>query len=402
MQEKKIWIVNQYAGSPGHGMEFRHYYLAKALIERGHSVHIISGSYSHLYTKLPEVTGDFTFEKIEKINYCWVRIPSYEKSGSLKRIFNMAIFAWKLKSMPLKKFDFPDVILVSSPSLFPIVKAKKWARKFGAKLFFEVRDIWPLTLMMLGNISSFNPIIKIMQWFENYGYKSADKIISLLPGAKVHMLKHGMKDENFFYLPNGIDTNSREEKSDGDEEISGIPEDKFIVGYAGTLGVSNAMSSLVEAARLVHSNQAIHFVVVGSGYEKERLIKMSEGLSNISFLDAVSKKKVSRVLKKFDVCYIGWRKESLYRFGISANKIFDYMFSAKPVIHAVEAFNDPIAEANCGISVEPQNPYAIVEAINKLIAMPVEDRERLGENGRKYVIMNHSYKVLAEKLESLF
>ena len=177
--QKTIWIINQYAGSSVHGMEYRHYYLAKEFIAKGHKVVIISGSYSHLHKLEPTTNGTFTSEEIEGITYCWVKVPKYDRSISLGRFKNMMAFAWNLRKLPLDDFPKPDAIIVSSPSLFPIVTARKWATIFKAKLLFEIRDIWPLTLQELGNLSNFHPLILFMRWFERYGYKKSDFVVSL-------------------------------------------------------------------------------------------------------------------------------------------------------------------------------------------------------------------------------
>ena len=102
-------------------------------------------------------------------------------------------------------------------------------------------------------------------------------------------------------------------------------------------------------------------------------------------------------MNRFDICYIGWKKESLYRFGISANKIFDYLFAAKPIIHSVDAYNDPVNDAKAGISVPPENVDGIVEAVLKIASMSIEQRAELGKNGREYVLAHHTYKALVEK-----
>ncbi|MBQ2575547.1 MAG: glycosyltransferase WbuB, partial [Bacteroidales bacterium] len=109
------------------------------------------------------------------------------------------------------------------------------------------------------------------------------------------------------------------------------------------------------------------------------------------------KTQVPSLLSLMDLLFIGWRKNPLYRFGISPNKIFDYEMSGKPIVHAVEAANDPVAEAGCGISVEPENAEAIADAIMKLKVMPADELQRLGSNGHQYVLQNHTYSVLANK-----
>jgi glycosyltransferase involved in cell wall biosynthesis len=98
-----------------------------------------------------------------------------------------------------------------------------------------------------------------------------------------------------------------------------------------------------------------------------------------------------------DILYIGWRRSPLYRFGVSPNKLFDYMMAGKPIINAISAGNDLVAESGCGISIPPEDPVAIAEAIKKLIDMSPLEREEMGRRGREYVIKNHDYKVLAKR-----
>ena len=103
-----------------------------------------------------------------------------------------------------------------------------------------------------------------------------------------------------------------------------------------------------------------------------------------------------------DVLYIGWHHSELYRFGISANKIFDYLLAKKPIVHSVNAGNDPVQEAKAGISVAPESPQQIADAIVQLYQMSIAERKQMGENGRKYVEEHHSYEKLAASYEQLF
>src|SRR5664279_2205905 len=141
-----VWFVNQYAGSPRHGMEFRHFELGRELAALGLTVVVISGSYSHLLAHQPTTNGAYTFEDVDGLTYCWVKVPSYRRAMSLGRIYNMVMFMLRLYRLPTARLPPPDAIVVSSPSLFPILPAQRWARHTGSRLVFEVRDIWPLTL----------------------------------------------------------------------------------------------------------------------------------------------------------------------------------------------------------------------------------------------------------------
>ena len=144
--------------------------------------------------------------------------------------------------------------------------------------------------------------------------------------------------------------------------------------------------------------------MLGSGPEKNNLIKLvkSLNLKKVFFHEPVPKEQVLDFLKQMDALYIGWHNSSLYRFGISPNKIFDYLHASKPIINSSGAKNKIIKDANAGFSVEAEDPKAIAEAIIKLTDMSVKQRKKIGENGREYVEKYHSYKQLASQYESLF
>lgn len=393
---KTIWIINQYAGSIEHGMEYRHYYLAKEFINLGYKVVIISGSYSHLYNKKPEIKNTFTFEEIEGIKYCWVKIPKYKKSISIARFYNMLVFALKLKFLPINKLEKPEAIIVSSPSLFPITTAKKWAKKLNSKLFFEVRDIWPLTLQEVGGLNKKHPLSLILSYYENIGYKKSDKIISLLPDAYKHYKNFGIEASKVEYIPNGIFINEgiNEPLLPSIKEL--IPNNKLIIGYLGTIGKSNALDHFIKAVNLLKDNKEIFFIFVGNGAEKENLKSLTIS-ENVKWIDVIDKKYVQSMLQLFDACYIGLPNIKLYEMGISANKIFDYMYAAKPIIHTNNSSNNLVKMANCGFSISPENPQEIVNAIMELYNLSVEERNKMGENGKKYVLENHTYSQLAKK-----
>lgn len=400
---KTVWIINEYAGSKYHGMVFRSYYYARELVKRGYKAYVISGAYHHNLKLFPKVTGDFTFEEIDGITYVWVDVPKYKNAHDKKRVYKWFKFGAKILKLPVEKMDKPDLIIDSSASLFHIYSAHQLAKKFNSKLFFEVRDIWPLSLIELGGYSPSHPFMRLMDWLERYGYKHADKVISVLPNAKAHMISQGMREDKFLYLPNGIALEDYKERVELPEEIkSKIPTDKFLIGYAGTVGHANALRHLIDAAKMVKDRgyKDTHFVIVGNGKDKEYLKNMAKEyeLENVTFIDQILKSQVSSLLEMLDVCYIGLINQPLFRFGVSPNKLFDYMMAAKPILYAINSGNKPVEEAGCGISVEAENPKAIADGIMKLHDMTEEERKEMGERGKKYVIENHAYENLVDKL----
>jgi glycosyltransferase involved in cell wall biosynthesis len=403
--ELNILLINHYAGSNIHGMEYRPYYLAKEWVKNGHDVTIIGASHSHIRTVQPEMSEEWKEEYLDGIRYIWIKTPPYEGNG-IKRIINMMVFLKVLfaKSSYIAKTYQPDVVIASSTYPLDIYPARRIAKKAGAKLIFEVHDLWPLSPMELGNMSPKHPFIMVMQKGENDAYASADTVVSLLPKADQHMIEHGMEPSKFRYLPNGIDVeqwNDSKEKIpfDHSKVIQQLKkEGKFLVGYAGTHGIANALEYLIDAAELV-KDEPIAFVLVGKGPERENLMKIAadKNLDNIHFLPVINKKAIPDFLSHMDALYIGWRRSPLYRFGVSPNKLLDYLMSGRPIIHGIEAGNDLVAEAAAGISIEPENPQAIADAVKKMTKHSQEELNKMGSNGKQFVMETHDYRVLSNK-----
>ena len=396
-----ILLINHYAGSPDLGMEYRPYYMASQWKKMGHNVLIVCASQAHVRTKQFDIKKDIEYKTIEGIEYLILKTPEYQGNGA-KRVLNMFSFVWGLwKNAPkIAKSFKPNFVIASSTYPLDIYPARKIAKKSGAKLVFEVHDLWPLSPMELGNMSKYHPFIFLMQQAENYAYKYCNHVISMLPKTQEHMKNHGLDLQKWHYIPNGILLNESENISLDSELITKLSDWKkngyFLVAYTGGLGISNALEYLLEAATMLE-NSAIKILIFGSGPERKKLEDMcvSLHLQNVEFMGQVNKKQIPELLQMMDVLYLGWRKNPLYRFGISPNKLMDYMYSAKPIIHSVNAGNDLVAESNCGISVEAENAPMIAKAILDLKKMPDQNRLELGKNANNFVRQNHDYTKLA-------
>jgi len=320
-------------------------------------------------------------------------------------MINWLIFSWRVSRLFKFINNKPNVILISSPSLISFLGAHSLAKRFKSKLIFDVRDIWPLALVELGGFSIKNPFIRVMQWLEDKAYQDSDVVSSSLPYAAEHMEVHGMNRNKFLYLPNGFNKEELINKDKLEDCLYlQIPRNKFVIGYVGSLGLANAMSVLLKAAKLVNSYKSIVFVIVGKGNELKNLKLEVEflNLTNVVFIDSVSKRQVQSVIQLFDVCYLGWLKKSGYKFGISPQKLPEYLFSGKPIIHSYSGKGCVVKEANAGILVPAEDPDAIKDAILKLKEMTVYDRKKLGENGKKYSMKHYDYKNIAKSLASVF
>ncbi len=402
-----ILYINHYAGSPKHGMEFRPYYLAREWVKLGHKVTILASAYSHLRQQNPDIsksTSNYSYETIDGIDYIWCKTLEYPQNG-VKRLLN--IFDFLIKGFSLcgviKNKIKPDLVIASSTYPFDTILAKHIAKQNNSKFYYEVHDLWPLTPMEIGGMSKFHPLIMAMQYTENYGYKNSDFTVSMLPHAFDYMSQHGLTAQRYKYIPNGVVINDWLTKIEPlseklFEQINQLKTQyKFILGYAGSIGESNAMEYLVDACQ--HINQQVAIVIVGDGVSKEKLLAQANqlGLKNIYFFSAIAKYQVPSLLKLFDACYIGWHDYPIYRFGISPNKIFDYMLSAKPIIHSINLAENFVDVAKCGITVAAENPLAIANGVNQLFQLEISQLQELGNNGHNYVVNHHDYEILAKK-----
>lgn len=406
-----ILYINHYAGSLQHGMEYRPYYLAREWVKSGHKATIIASNYSHLRQQNVIIPDDqeYRYETIDGINYIWCKTRAYTGNG-LNRVLNIFSFLNKVKAIKVNivRDIKPDLVIASSTYPFDTRVAYQIAKMSKAKFVYEVHDLWPLTPIEVGGMSKWHPFIMAMQWAENFGYKNADKVVSLLPKAKDYMLRHGMQDDKFVYIPNGVVVEDwmRADKKMPEEHQKLITrlrdiDKKFIIGYAGGMGESNALDYLLSAAKKLLA-QPIAFVLVGDGTNKPKLLERikQEQINNVHILPSINKLEIPNFLHSCDGLYIGWHKLPIYRFGICPNKLFDYMLAEKPIIHSVTAGNDLVEEANCGISVEAENIDQIAWAIYNLSQLDKAVLARIARNGYNYVLSYHDYRVLAAKFLS--
>jgi glycosyltransferase involved in cell wall biosynthesis len=143
----------------------------------------------------------------------------------------------------------------------------------------------------------------------------------------------------------------------------------------------------------------VAFVLVGSGAEKEHLIDLAKKLelSNVYFLPPVSHSAVVALFERMDVLFIGWKNRPIYRYGVSPNKLMDYMLSSRPILHANGVGNDIVAECGCGISVPPEDPEAIARAVRRFMQMDEETRSAIGRKGKACLLQKYQNKDLARK-----
>lgn len=412
----RIIYVDHYAGSIRHGMEYRPYYFAREWVQKGHEVLIVAASFSHLRKENPAISSSYEYEIVDNIRYLWLKSVDYEGSG-LKRSYSMLEFCrrlWRLAPRLAGEFK-PDAVIASSTYPLDHYPAHRLAKLAGAVLIHEVHDLWPLSPMELGGYGPGHPFIRVMQRAEDNAYTRSDQVVSLLPGTLAYMKEHGITEDRWHYIPNGVveaDWEPGQIVAAPDhvtERINRLKEaGKFILGYAGGHSVSNAMNYLVDACGYIQAKgeqgdplaARVTAVLVGRGTEKENLMRQAEqaGVKNIEFLDPIPKQAIPDLLPQFDACYLGWTPSRLYEYGTSPNKLFDYMMAGRPVVHAFGYANDLVQIADCGLSVdERENPEAIADAVLRMAALTAAERTAMGERGRAYVQRHHLYGRLADR-----
>lgn len=393
-------IICQNAGSPLHGMVYRPYFLAKNLNKLGHKTKVVASAVSHLHTRSPQVNELCKHETVEGVEFLWVRGRKYTSSRSLGRVYSLVQFAFALIPVFFKiRHERPDAIIFSSPPpfAFPVVWA--YAKLKKTKLIFEVRDIWPRTLIDLGSYSKRNPLIKLLQSIETFAYRRSDLIVSVLKHLDKHVAEvcPELGAHKIRYIPNGIECQEGPIAA-GPRPLE-VPSGAFVIGYAGTIGIANENILLLQAALTLKAHADIWFVFIGDGGEKKGLQEFARKhqLTRVLFLAPVAKKEVLEHISYFDAGFLGAKEVPLYQFGISANKIFDYMLARKPILMAIHSGHDIVKEADCGEMISTGKADDLAQAILRLKALTPEQRQAKGDSGHVFLKKNHDYAMNAKR-----
>lgn len=398
-----VWYVSKYVSLPGKGSAGgRGYLLMKELARLGDRVVIITSDSNQL-AQVPVLEQSYVHQVADGMDIWWVRTLKYQVAKSLRRILSWLHFEWQLFRMPKKKLPIPDVVIVSSLSLLTILNGFLLRRKYGCRLVFEIRDIWPLTITEEGGFSPGNPFVRLLGMIERAGYRHADVIVGTMPNLGEHVARILGHERPVACVPMGFDEDVSSAVLPLPESYvqEFVPKGKFIVAHVGTMGITNALDTFLECALQLNDRSDIHFLLVGDGDLRKSYQNKYGHLQNVSFGSKVQKEMVRSVLEECDLLYFSTHVSEVWRYGQSLNKVIDYMLSGKPIVASYSGYPSMINEADCGRFIPSGDVNALKEAIVHLAEMDPAARAEMGERGRRWILENRNYRTLANDYRAI-
>lgn len=411
-----IWILNHYATDMYYDKGGRHHALAKYLIRKGHDVTIICANTVHNTNIVIDTGKSLYIEDMgsDDVPYVFVKTRPYRGNGR-DRILNMVDFYRNVRTVldeHQKNEGKPDVILASSVHPLTLVAGIKTAKKYKIPCICEVRDLWPETLVALGKIKRNNIVTKIMYMGERWIYKKADGVVFTMPGGAKYIedrgWQKGISYEKIYNVNNGVDLDKfiddRDRYTISDADLNN--ENMFKVVYTGSIREANRVKDFVSMAKVLNDKEKknIKLIIYGDGNQREQLERECEEqeLNNIVFKGRVEKKYIPYILSKGNLNIVTDEQNELGKYGISWNKIFEYMASGKPaVINYDMGEYDMVKSYGFGQAKAYRSIEEFTEAVIDFADMTNEEYNRYADNAEK-AAASYDYKVLADKMEKIF
>jgi glycosyltransferase involved in cell wall biosynthesis len=396
--KRHVWILNHYASEPTGSGGTRHHCLSKNLPAHNWQATIIAASFEHNTGRQRLKKSDpFRIEVHEGVRYQWLNTPAYSGNG-IRRVMNMVVYMIRaLQPKNLNDLAKPDLIIGSNVHLLAVLSAWVLSRRQKVPFFFEVRDLWPETLIQLGRIKRHSLMSFLLRMVEKFLYLRSKNIVVLLPKAEEYIASRGVSREKVAWVPNGVDI-------DRFPFYPRRPSDVFTLMYFGAHGQANGLETIIRAfAAFIKRRTSPKCILrmVGDGPLKNSLIELSRSLNlegAIRFEPPVRKVDIPQLAGSADAFILNMHDLPLYRFGISLNKLFDFLAAGRPVIFASNSINNPVRDANAGFCLPADDVQAMTKAIEEVVCMPPLKLQQIGLNGRMHVEKNYDYKMLAFQL----
>lgn len=399
----RIWLINHYAVPPRYYPLARQNYFAKYLMRAGHEVTIFAASTVH-NSDLNLIEDDTPYREdvVDGVHYVLIRCKSYHGNG-VSRILNMLEFARKLPGV-CNKYPRPDAIVATSMPPMSCAAGIKLARKYGCRGIAEIADLWPESIVAYGIAGLRNPAVLYLRRLEKWIYKKADAVVFTMEGAYDYILEQGWEREiprsKVHYINNGVDLEqfryNREHFTVDDPDLT--DPDTFKVIYTGSIRKVNNLGLLLDAAKELRDPR-VRFLIWGDGDEREALQQRvaEENISNVVFKGRVEKKYVPYITSCADLNIAHNTPSSLFRFGISFNKLFDYLAAGKPVLSDFPCPYNPAVLLHASLCVDDPTAQNIAQAVTQVAAMEREQYNELCSNAEKAAV-EYDFRNLTDKL----
>ncbi|HXX61459.1 MAG TPA: glycosyltransferase family 4 protein [Candidatus Sulfotelmatobacter sp.] len=412
---RRVWIVNHYAEGPDRPGGPRHYQFAQQLQGHGRVVTVFAAGLNHQTGTSDRVARGrlFATTDLDGVRFVWLRTFPY-RGNTWRRQVNMLSFLLVFLVVQAR-FERPDVILGSSVHPFAALGAWLAATIRRARFVFEIRDLWPQTLVDLGDLRMGSPGERTLRWIEAWLVRHADAVVTLLPGMRDYLSGQGLPAAHVVYVPNGVDLAA----FDRAEIPPAVPatrvaqvaasvaamrsEGRLVFGYLGAIGRVNRVDVIVAALREAERRAPgrIGLLIVGDGPERAALQAGVSQRDPIAFHASVEHELIPHLLRGLDAGIVHTTRTPVYRYGISFNKLYEYMAARLPVLFACETAFDPVAENRAGITIPPDDPVALGRAMLELASAEPGDRAAMGARGRAFVEQAHDAASLARALASV-
>ena len=398
-----IWLINHYAVPAKYYPLIRTANFAKYLMRFGYEVIVFSASSVHNGAiNLSTNEKSFQEETVDGIHHVYVRCHSYRGNG-LERIYNMFEFAFRLEGV-CNKFPKPDMILSSSATPLACKAGLQIAKKYKVRAVAEIVDLWPESFVAYGLVSKSNPLLMPMYLFEKKMYEFADDIIFSFEGGYDYIKERGWEKDiprhKVHYINNGVDLEAfdynKEHYQIGDEDLQN--EEIFKVVYTGSIRRVNNVGKLLDVAKRIH-NQRIKFLIWGKGDELaslERRVK-AESIQNVVFKGYADKIYIPYITSCADLNILHSESSAVLRFGISLNKMFDYMAAGKPIFVDFFCKYNPVLQCDAGAVSSSLAIDDIAKGIEAFVDMDDEMYETYCQNARKGA-EKYDFKYLTDNL----
>lgn len=380
-------------------------YLAQGLADAGHEVNVVCAFPHYDINRIwPTYRGKLVqHERMSRIavHRVWLYVPAH-KANLLGRLFGYISFN-ALSTLIGLFVPRPDVIIAPSPPLTIGLSAWFLGLVRRAPYIYNVQDIYPDVAVHIGALTN-RHAIAIFAWMERFVYRHAQAITVISEGFRRNLLDKGVPESKLVLIANPVDTEfvSPRTKDNAFARREGLV-DRFVVLFAGNVGLSQGLESVLEAARQLSGHERILFLIVGNGAAKPELERLaaSAGLRNVRFLDFQPREILPEIYGAADVCLVPLRRG--IAFASVPSKALTCMAAARAIVASVDPQSDIwyiIQQAACGVCIPPEDPQALAQSILELYQDDTR-RAYMGENGRRYVLAHSTPQIMVQHYDDL-